>query len=75
MATIETASRSRNPIDLEIRSAENAPEEEVAASLGLTTALDTKVGNDFVQGLSGGERKRTTIAVKAPLILSSYTSN
>lgn len=30
----------------------------------LCKALDTKVGNDFVQGVSGGERKRTSIAVR-----------
>lgn len=32
------------------------------ASLGLTRTLDTKVGNDFVRGVSGGERKRVSIA-------------
>ena len=38
--------------------------EVIAASLGLTQALDTKVGNDFVPGISGGERKRASIAVR-----------
>ena len=33
-----------------------------ASSLGLSDALSTKVGNDFIQGVSGGERKRTSIA-------------
>lgn len=32
------------------------------AALGLRQALDTKVGNGFVRGVSGGERKRTSIA-------------
>ncbi|KAG5354990.1 Multidrug resistance protein [Yarrowia sp. B02] len=32
------------------------------ASLGLSHTLDTKVGNDFVRGVSGGERKRVSIA-------------
>lgn len=32
------------------------------ASLGLTHSCDTKVGNDFVHGISGGERKRLSIA-------------
>ncbi|KAJ3034459.1 hypothetical protein HDV00_005010 [Rhizophlyctis rosea] len=29
---------------------------------GLTKAMDTLVGNEFIRGLSGGERKRMTIA-------------
>ncbi|RDW23337.1 ABC-2 type transporter-domain-containing protein [Yarrowia lipolytica] len=32
------------------------------AMLGLTHTMDTKVGNDFVRGVSGGERKRVSIA-------------
>ncbi|KAG5368264.1 ABC transporter CDR4 [Yarrowia sp. C11] len=32
------------------------------ATLGLTHTMDTKVGNDFVRGVSGGERKRVSIA-------------
>lgn len=36
---------------------------ETAAALGLSKALQTKVGDDLVQGVSGGERKRTSIAV------------
>lgn len=32
------------------------------ATLGLTHTVDTKVGNDFVRGVSGGERKRVSIA-------------
>lgn len=39
--------------------------EETATTMRLCKALDTKVGNDFVQGVSGGERKRTSIAVRA----------
>ena len=31
-------------------------------SLGLSHCLDTKVGNDFLPGISGGERKRLSIA-------------
>ncbi|KAL7268765.1 Multidrug resistance protein [Rhizina undulata] len=32
------------------------------AVFGLTHTLNTKVGNDFVRGVSGGERKRVSIA-------------
>lgn len=32
------------------------------AIFGLTHTLNTKVGNDFVRGISGGERKRVSIA-------------
>ncbi|KAM5368274.1 hypothetical protein ACJZ2D_009640 [Fusarium nematophilum] len=34
----------------------------VMAMFGITNTLDTKVGNDFVRGVSGGERKRVSIA-------------
>ncbi|SSD61492.1 probable Protein SNQ2 [Saccharomycodes ludwigii] len=33
-----------------------------ARVFGLSHVLDTKVGNDFVRGVSGGERKRVSIA-------------
>lgn len=33
-----------------------------ATILGLTHTYDTKVGNDFIRGVSGGERKRVSIA-------------
>ncbi|GFF23501.1 ABC transporter CDR4 [Aspergillus udagawae] len=34
----------------------------VMAMLGLTHTMNTRVGNDFVRGVSGGERKRVSIA-------------
>ncbi len=34
----------------------------VMAVLGLTHTYNTKVGNDFVRGVSGGERKRVSVA-------------
>jgi ATP-binding cassette subfamily G (WHITE) protein 2 (PDR) len=34
----------------------------VMATFGILHTMDTKVGNDFVRGVSGGERKRVTIA-------------
>ncbi|PSR88503.1 ABC transporter [Coniella lustricola] len=36
--------------------------EREAETLGLTEALDTKMGNSLIPGVSGGERKRTSIA-------------
>jgi ATP-binding cassette, subfamily G (WHITE), member 2, PDR len=32
------------------------------AMFGLSHTVNTKVGNDFVRGVSGGERKRVSIA-------------
>ncbi|OAX81322.1 hypothetical protein ACJ72_04341 [Emergomyces africanus] len=34
----------------------------VMASFGLTHTMNTNVGNDFIRGVSGGERKRVSIA-------------
>jgi ABC-type multidrug transport system ATPase subunit len=34
----------------------------VLAALGLSHTLNTIVGSDFVRGVSGGERKRVSIA-------------
>jgi len=32
------------------------------AIYGISHTINTKVGNDFIRGVSGGERKRVTIA-------------
>jgi ATP-binding cassette subfamily G (WHITE) protein 2 (SNQ2) len=37
--------------------------------LGLRHTLQTKVGNDFVRGISGGERKRVSLAEMASIML------
>lgn len=37
----------------------------IMAVFGLTHTLNTKVGNDFIRGVSGGERKRVSIAEAA----------
>ena len=37
----------------------------IMAVFGLSHTIDTKVGNDFVRGVSGGERKRVSIAEAA----------
>ncbi|KAK6505277.1 hypothetical protein TWF481_007186 [Arthrobotrys musiformis] len=34
----------------------------IMAMFGISHTVDTRVGNDFVRGVSGGERKRVTIA-------------
>ena len=34
-------------------------------SYGLSHTYNTKVGNDFIRGVSGGERKRVSIAEMA----------
>lgn len=34
----------------------------VMTVFGLSHTIDTKVGNDFIRGVSGGERKRVSIA-------------
>jgi ABC-type multidrug transport system ATPase subunit len=33
------------------------------AIFGLTHTYNTKVGNDFVRGVSGGERKRVSVVL------------
>ncbi|RCK66698.1 Protein SNQ2 [Candida viswanathii] len=40
----------------------NAKKEILATVFGLRHAYQTKVGNDYVRGVSGGERKRVSIA-------------
>ena len=32
-------------------------------SLGLTKCADTYIGNNLIKGISGGERKRTSIGI------------
>lgn len=36
--------------------------EAVMTTCGILHTMDTNVGNDFIRGVSGGERKRVTIA-------------
>jgi ABC-type multidrug transport system ATPase subunit len=69
--TLLFASRARTPQNL------NLPEgitkdiyaahlrDVVMATFGIRHTMDTKVGNDFVRGVSGGERKRVSIAEAA----------
>lgn len=44
------------------RAAKEQAAEEVAATLGLHSCKDTIIGGMFVRGVSGGERKRVSIA-------------
>ncbi|EXJ79220.1 ATPase [Capronia epimyces CBS 606.96] len=43
----------------------NQVRDVVLAVFGLSHAIDTKVGSDYVRGVSGGERKRVSIAEMA----------
>ncbi|KAI4225633.1 MAG: hypothetical protein LQ349_007029 [Xanthoria aureola] len=65
--TLVIAKRARTPAEVPLpiqkgRTAGLDKQEESVTSLGLSPALDTRVGNDFVPGVSGGERKRLSIA-------------
>ena len=46
--------------------------ERESRTLGLTNALDVKMGNALVPGVSGGERKRTSIAVHWTITLAVH---
>jgi ATP-binding cassette subfamily G (WHITE) protein 2 (PDR) len=48
--------------DLSARSDARSAAANILHSLGLSQVLDTKVGNDTIPGISGGERKRLSIA-------------
>ncbi|KAL5328219.1 hypothetical protein ACEPPN_001716 [Leptodophora sp. 'Broadleaf-Isolate-01'] len=68
--TLEFAARVRTPqqrpiegIDRETWAKHIA--KVVIATFGLSHTYNTKVGNDFVRGVSGGERKRVSIAEMA----------
>lgn len=63
--TLALAARIRAPQGAGTTANADAVIEETATAMRLSKALDTKVGSDFIQGVSGGERKRTSIAVRA----------
>lgn len=68
--TLALAARIRAPQGAATKAIADAVVEETATAMRLSKALDTKVGSDFIQGVSGGERKRTSIAVRASNILT-----
>lgn len=64
--TLAVAAKARAPRNAVAGSSRDAYAKVVrdatVIALGLSHTLDTKIGNDFVLGVSGGERKRASIA-------------
>lgn len=67
--TLTFASRARRPRTLpegvQPDTFANHLRDVVMAMFGISHTVDTRVGNDFIRGVSGGERKRVTIAEAA----------
>jgi len=53
---------SNRPMDMSRKEFTQFITQVVMAVLGLSHTYNTKVGNDFVRGVSGGERKRVSVA-------------
>jgi len=60
--TVQFAARSR-PTGNQANETIAQATRSICSDLGLTGALGTKIGNAVIPGVSGGERKRTSIAV------------
>lgn len=60
--TLEFAAKMRLPREVS-DDTKKALMEEIIRELGLTKAENTFIGNEFKRGVSGGERKRTNIAI------------
>lgn len=64
--TLQFAAATRTPstgaLDLSAKEFSNLKAEIAMSLFGLSHVRSTKVGNDFIRGVSGGERKRVSIA-------------
>lgn len=64
--TLEFAAEARAPRyipgDISRKDFARTLRDVTMASFGISHTINTRVGNDFVRGVSGGERKRVTIA-------------
>lgn len=75
--TLETAIECRTPAAQKARNIKNNfirnNIDMLVTTFGMTHTLKTKVGDDFVRGVSGGERKRVSLAevvgTLAPLLI------
>jgi ABC-type multidrug transport system ATPase subunit len=61
--TLQFAARLRLPAELSDEEREQRVE-EVITELGLKDCADTRVGNEYARGLSGGEKRRVSIGVQ-----------
>lgn len=67
--TLSFAAHARSPRhipgNVSVKQYSNTSRDVIMAVFGISHTVNTKVGNDFVRGVSGGERKRVTIAEAA----------
>jgi len=61
--TFEFSARMRLPSEVSFET-KQALVSQIITELGLVKAQDTRIGNQFVRGVSGGERKRTNIGIE-----------
>ena len=61
--TFEFAARMRLPSEVS-EETKMALVSQIISELGLSKAQNTRIGNEFIRGISGGERKRTNIGVE-----------
>jgi ABC-type multidrug transport system ATPase subunit len=57
-----TRTRTSRPMDMSRNEFVKFVTKVIMAVVGLSHTYNTKVGNDFIRGVSGGERKRVSIA-------------
>ena len=61
--TFEFAARMRLPAEVS-QETKSALVTQIITELGLSKAENTRIGNEFARGVSGGERKRTNIGIE-----------